>query len=153
MPRPYYYLVDGGYTNGEGFLASYRGPRYHLNEWRDGHQPTTPKEFFNVKHSSARNVIERCFGILKARWGILKDNSYYPVELKVKVIMACCLLHNFIRQEMPIDPFENISCSNETEDTDHQEENNITSVGTSNEWTEFRNNLALRMFDDWNASV
>jgi len=28
-----YYLVDTGYTNCEGFLALYRGHRYHLKEW------------------------------------------------------------------------------------------------------------------------
>lgn len=60
-----------------------------------------------MRHSSTRNVIERCFGILKARWGILRDNSYYPIDLKNKIIMACCLLHNYIRHEMTIDPFEN----------------------------------------------
>ena len=49
---------------------------------------------------------------------------------------------------MPADPFENISFFNETEDTDHQEEDNITSVGTSTEWTDFRNNLAQCMLDD-----
>ncbi|KAJ0039603.1 hypothetical protein Pint_27420 [Pistacia integerrima] len=27
-----YYLCDAGYTNGEGFLAPYRGQRYHLSE-------------------------------------------------------------------------------------------------------------------------
>ncbi|KAK9274387.1 hypothetical protein L1049_019201 [Liquidambar formosana] len=27
-----YYLVDTGYPNGEGFLALYRGQRYHLND-------------------------------------------------------------------------------------------------------------------------
>ena len=53
-----YYLVDAGYTNYEGFLAPFRGQRYHLNEWRQGHQPTIAKEFFNTKHSTARNVIE-----------------------------------------------------------------------------------------------
>ncbi|KAG6505355.1 hypothetical protein ZIOFF_037711 [Zingiber officinale] len=41
-------------------VASYRWPRYHLNEF-DGHQPETPEEYFNMKHSRARNVIERCF--------------------------------------------------------------------------------------------
>ena len=56
----YYYLVDAGYTNGKGFLAPYRGQRYHLNEWREGHMPTTHEEFFNMKHSTTRNVIERC---------------------------------------------------------------------------------------------
>ena len=27
-----YYLVDVGFTDGEGFLAPYRGQRYHLKE-------------------------------------------------------------------------------------------------------------------------
>ncbi|KAJ0040320.1 hypothetical protein Pint_28352 [Pistacia integerrima] len=49
--KGFYNLCDAGYTNGEGFLAPYRGQRYHLNEWRDGHQPTTPQDFFNMKHS------------------------------------------------------------------------------------------------------
>ncbi|XP_060673276.1 uncharacterized protein LOC107411599 [Ziziphus jujuba] len=39
-----YYLVDVGYTNGEGFLAPYRGTRYHLSEWRDGCAPINHEE-------------------------------------------------------------------------------------------------------------
>ncbi|KAL8478080.1 hypothetical protein ACS0TY_030102 [Phlomoides rotata] len=31
-----YYLCDSGYTNCNGFLAPYRGVRYHLKEW-DGY--------------------------------------------------------------------------------------------------------------------
>ncbi|CAL5351485.1 unnamed protein product [Camellia sinensis] len=61
VPTGHYYLVDAGYINGEGFLAPYRGQRYHLSTWREGGAPTTPQEFFNMRHSSARNVIERCF--------------------------------------------------------------------------------------------
>ncbi|KAK7302032.1 hypothetical protein RJT34_12911 [Clitoria ternatea] len=67
VPQGFYYLCDARYMNGEGFLAPYRGQRYHLKEWRHGLQPTTPQEYFNMKHSSARNVIERCFGLLKGR--------------------------------------------------------------------------------------
>ena len=48
MVLGYYYLCDAGYTNCEGFLAPYR----------QGHQPTTPKEFFNMKHSFTRNFSE-----------------------------------------------------------------------------------------------
>ncbi|MFQ6667270.1 hypothetical protein Gotur_033348 [Gossypium turneri] len=32
-----------------------------------GYQPSTSEEFFNMKHASAHNVIERCFGLLKLR--------------------------------------------------------------------------------------
>lgn len=146
-------MVDAGYTNGEGFLAPYRGQRYHLNDWRNGHQPTTAKEFFNMKHSSARNVIERCFGLLKARWGILRDNSYYPIDLKVRIIMACCLLHNFIMQEMPVDPFDNEGEVDEgTGDFGVEDGDNINVIGTSNEWTAFRDNLAQSMFASWNTT-
>ncbi|GAV80741.1 LOW QUALITY PROTEIN: DDE_4 domain-containing protein, partial [Cephalotus follicularis] len=38
VPHGHYYLVDVGYTNCKGFLAPYRGQRYHLNDWRTGHQ-------------------------------------------------------------------------------------------------------------------
>ncbi|KAF7812299.1 protein ALP1-like [Senna tora] len=48
-----YYLVDGGYSNAQGFLASFRGQRYHLNEWRQGRHPTNPRECFNMRHSAA----------------------------------------------------------------------------------------------------
>ncbi|KAL0559281.1 hypothetical protein IC582_003882 [Cucumis melo] len=32
VPKGYYYLCDAGYPNAEGFLAPYRGQRYHLTE-------------------------------------------------------------------------------------------------------------------------
>ncbi|PPD68285.1 hypothetical protein GOBAR_DD34838 [Gossypium barbadense] len=81
VPHGCYYLVDVGYTNCEGFLAPFRGQRYHLNEWRQGYQPSSPQEFFNMKHASARNIIERCFGLLKLRWGILRSPSFYPINM------------------------------------------------------------------------
>ncbi|XP_021770745.1 uncharacterized protein LOC110734929 [Chenopodium quinoa] len=72
------YLVDAGYTNEEGFLAPYRGQRYHLKEWKEGYQPTTPEE----------------------------NCSFYGIETHADIISACCLLHNLIRREMRFDPLE-----------------------------------------------
>ncbi|MFQ6620189.1 hypothetical protein Gotur_000566, partial [Gossypium turneri] len=43
-----------------------------------GYQPSTPEEIFNMKHTSTHNVIERCFGLLKLRWGILRSPLFYP---------------------------------------------------------------------------
>ncbi|KAA0042481.1 putative nuclease HARBI1 [Cucumis melo var. makuwa] len=52
-------FVQSGYPNAEGFLASYRGQRYHLQECRGvGNALTNAKVYFNMKHSSTRNVIE-----------------------------------------------------------------------------------------------
>ena len=79
-----YYLVDAGYTNGPGFLAPYRSTRYHLNEWMlSDSNPTNYKELFNLRHSSARNVIERTFGLFKKRWAILRTTSWFDTKTQV----------------------------------------------------------------------
>ncbi|KAG8377702.1 hypothetical protein BUALT_Bualt08G0060300 [Buddleja alternifolia] len=46
------------------------------------------------------------FALLKGRWAILRSNSFYLVKVQNRIIMACGLLHNFIRTEMPYDPLE-----------------------------------------------
>ncbi|CAN1140400.1 hypothetical protein LINPERPRIM_LOCUS24812 [Linum perenne] len=40
-------------------------------------RPRTTEELFNMRHSSARNTIERAFGILKMRWAILRDTTWF----------------------------------------------------------------------------
>nr|CAD1824762.1 unnamed protein product [Ananas comosus var. bracteatus] len=68
-PEGKYYLVDAGYPNIKGYLGPYTGGdvRYHIHEFKRGSQPRGYKEVFNHAHSSLRNVIERSFGVLKAR--------------------------------------------------------------------------------------
>ncbi|KAA0041834.1 putative nuclease HARBI1 [Cucumis melo var. makuwa] len=58
------------------------------------------REYFNMKHSSVRNVIERAFGVLKGCWAILNGKLYYPLQVQCCTILACCLLHNLINREM-----------------------------------------------------
>ncbi|XP_038885881.1 protein ALP1-like [Benincasa hispida] len=142
VPKGYYYLCDVGYPNAEGFLAPYKGERYHLSEWRGGgNAPTAPREFFNMKHSSAWNVIERTLGLLKGRWAILRGQSYYPVQIQCRTIMACCLLHNFINREMTnselIEDLDEVDSSFAT-----TRGNEINYIESSNEWTQWRNKLA-----------
>ncbi|KAL4021161.1 hypothetical protein IC575_019952 [Cucumis melo] len=145
----YYYLVDVGYPNAEGFLAPYRGQHYHLQEWRGPENaPSTSKEFFNMKHSSARNVIERAFGVLKGRWAILRKKSYYPVEVQCCTILACCLLHNLINREMTnFDIEDNIDEVDSTHATIAADD--IHYIETSNEWSQWRDDLAEEMFTEW----
>ena len=68
--------------------------------------PTTHEKFFNIKHSTTRNVIERCFDVLKLRWAILKSSCFYLVKTQCKLILVCCLLHNLIKREMSMDPLK-----------------------------------------------
>ncbi|XP_052197195.1 uncharacterized protein LOC127804376 [Diospyros lotus] len=60
-----FYLVDSGYPNMPGFLAPYRGRRYHLRDYLGRGGPRGKEELFNYKHFSCRNIIERCIGVLK----------------------------------------------------------------------------------------
>ncbi|XP_038889345.1 putative nuclease HARBI1 [Benincasa hispida] len=106
------------------------------------------ENFSNMKHSSARNVIERAFGLLKGRWAILRGKSFYPIQVQCRTISACCLIHNLIIREMGIDaifdmPDEENSASVGL-DGDH-----IEFVESSKEWTKFRDDLAVEMFTQW----
>lgn len=92
--------MDSGYSNMPGFLAPYRGMRYHLRDYRGPRNaPKGSMELFNYRHSSLRNVIERCFGVLKGRFPILKVMPNYPPRRQRLIPIACCVLHNFIRKE------------------------------------------------------
>ncbi|CAN1191854.1 Protein ALP1-like [Linum perenne] len=112
VPKRNYYLCDAGYANSEGFLTPLRGQRYHLSEW-GGNRPQTAEEYYNMKHSKARNCIERAFGIIKMRWAILRDTTWFSVDVVADIVNACCLLHNFIKREQGVDVFERLYASTE----------------------------------------
>lgn len=92
-----YYLVDSGYPNRKGFLAPYKNNTYHIPDFRQEGPPTKKEEIFNHAHSSLRNCIERIFGILKNKWRILKGIPHFDLVTQKRIIIACCVLHNFIR--------------------------------------------------------
>ncbi|KAF2283133.1 hypothetical protein GH714_043463 [Hevea brasiliensis] len=100
IPEGKYYLVDTGYSNMEGFIAPYLGVRYHLHEFRGANQlPRNAGELFNHRHSSLRNVIQRSFSVLKTRFPILKLAPQYGFHIQRDIVLAACVLHNYIRRE------------------------------------------------------
>lgn len=157
VPEDQYYLVDAGYTNARGFLAPYRGQRYHLGGWTAQNPPHSAEEYFNMRHAKARNIVERGFGRLKGRWAILRSPSFYPIKTQGRIIMACALLHNLILQKMPFDPLDDDEYI--MEDTwdvvegELGEQEFITSISTTNEWTNFRNVLAQEMYNSYRAAM
>jgi len=73
-------------------------------------RPESPEELFNLRHSSARNVIERIFGVVKNRFKILDRGCNFDIHILSGVVLALCALHNSIREysntDMAIpDPF------------------------------------------------
>jgi hypothetical protein len=80
-----------------GYLAPYKGTKYHLQEYRGAAPPQGMEETFNYAHSSLRNVVERSIGVLKMKWRMLKEIPRYEPNKQSKIIQAACALHNFVR--------------------------------------------------------
>ncbi|XLR23674.1 hypothetical protein S83_051574, partial [Arachis hypogaea] len=80
-------LRDTLFRNGFSIL---QGQKYYLSEFNPHNQPNIVQELFNMKHSEAKNVIERTFGT------------------QGRVIIACYFLHNHIRRVMVVDPINEI---------------------------------------------
>ena len=142
-----YYLVDASYTSGEGFFAPYRETRYHILEQRDDYASINHAEYFNIKHAFERNVIENCFEVIKMSQAILRSASFYPIKTQIRIISACCLIHNLITREMSLDPMKNEydmeqSTQNVTDDE------YVESIASSDQWSTWRDNLAKQMFDE-----
>jgi hypothetical protein len=60
--------------------------------------PANPQELFNLRHASARNIVERIFGILKNRFAILRHNPNLDVDTQAEIPPALAAIHNFIRE-------------------------------------------------------
>lgn len=105
-----------------------------------------------MKHSAARNVIERTFGLLKIRWKILSSPCFYNINTQRCIINACCLLHNFIRREMTEDPAEYEINNLPIEETMEDDPDNIMAVEPTDEWTKFRIDMAEDMFNEWRSN-
>ena len=65
------------------------------------YRPTTKEELFNLRHASARNVIEQIFGVLKRRFRILLIAPEYNLKVQARIPVALSALHNFIRIHDP----------------------------------------------------
>ena len=78
-------------------MAPYCNVRYWLEDFR--HRRAMNKyEKFNHSHAKLRNVIERSYGVLKARFPILKRMAPFSLEVQRDVVIACFAIHNFIRK-------------------------------------------------------
>lgn len=75
---------------------------YPLQPWlltpHNGAEENTPEGRYTRAHCRARNVIERCNGVLKMRFRCLLKHRvlhYCPVEA-ARIINSCCVLHNIM---------------------------------------------------------
>lgn len=83
-----YLLCDGIYPDWSVFVKSIR-------------QPETSKEkHFAGVQESVRKDVERCFGVLKGRFGILAHPARLWDEPMLRIVWRCCVaLHNMIIED------------------------------------------------------
>ncbi|KAL8556984.1 hypothetical protein ACS0TY_004453 [Phlomoides rotata] len=88
--------------------------------------------------------------------GFLTPPSWYLIKTANKIIVAYCLLHNYIRREMDVDPLERsldeyMSTQSDEELVDEVEV--IESLETTTEWNTWRDTVAHNMFNEWNLTI
>ncbi|POV97107.1 hypothetical protein PSHT_14764 [Puccinia striiformis] len=118
IPEGQFYLADAGYALQKGLITPFRGVRYHLKEQATcSLKPANPKELFNLRHASLRNVVERIFGCLKSKFKILTTPSEHNIHSQVQLVYAITMLWNFLRHH---DQYEEIPDLEEREDSDEE---------------------------------
>ncbi|XP_074568346.1 uncharacterized protein LOC141824901 [Curcuma longa] len=102
IPEGKFYLVDDDFMLKSNLLAPYPRVRYHLKEYSQC-GPENAEELFNLTHASLHMAIKRAFGVLKKRFPIIASGAEpdYPIRTHICIIVACCILHNFL---MGVDP-------------------------------------------------
>ncbi|CAL9011683.1 unnamed protein product [Prunus brigantina] len=83
-----YYLADGIYPRWTTFVKSIPHPR------------TQKQKLFATYQESYRKDVERCFGILQARWAIIRGAArMFDEEVLRSIMMTCIILHNMIVED------------------------------------------------------
>ena len=65
------------------------------------YRPHNKKELFNLRHTSARNVIEQIFGVLKHKFRILQLVPEYSIDIQTQIPVALAAIYNFIHNQQP----------------------------------------------------
>eukprot|EP00808_Paulinella_micropora_P015752 g75347.t1 len=87
LPPKYYGVGDNGYLPHEYLLVPYKGRSLRT---------TAPyKDSFNFHLSQLRIHVERAFGMLTARWGILWKQVSASLAGTLSILKSCFRLHNF----------------------------------------------------------
>lgn len=89
-PSPYVLVADDAFALSFSLLKPYPGC----------HEINSPERIFNQRLSRARTRVENTFGILSARFRVLRSPIHLNESTATLVILATCYLHNFIRHHL-----------------------------------------------------
>lgn len=92
---PYVFVGDDAFQMQENLLKPYSGANLSEEE-----------RIFNYRLSRARRVVENVFGMLVARFGVLQTTISVSPKKAQTIVLACCYLHNYLRQKKTYAFFE-----------------------------------------------
>ena len=137
-------------------MTPYCNVRYWLSDFRSGGKAVGREEIFNLYHARLRNVIERAFGVVKARFPILKKMAPYSFAAQTKIVMTCFSIHNFLQQVSVADRlFSEYDTEEELEsDSDNRNQgsttNNFFTAADQEFMLQFRDHIANELFQVFN---
>ena len=83
LPSQFHLVLDAAYTAGPQEHTPWKGK--NLPQWKD---------VYNYYLSLKRQCVERAFGLLVSRWGILWRPMRFSIERTSRIIRVVCKLHN-----------------------------------------------------------
>jgi hypothetical protein len=113
------------------------------------YRPVNKEELFNLRHASARNVIERIFGVLKRRFRILLIAPEYNLEIQARIPAALCTIHNFIRTHEADDPVTEPDRLDDNVPDDHDHNASAVAAVELDRPLPKRDEIAQQMWDDY----
>lgn len=119
----------------------------------DLYRPRNYKELYNLRHASARNVVERIFGVLKRRFRLMVAAPEYSSEVQAKIVHALCALHNFIRIHDPddLDASTQEELARVPQDPIAADFGGTISAGEQRQATSRRDRIAMAMWEEYVA--
>ncbi|KAI5337690.1 hypothetical protein L3X38_016961 [Prunus dulcis] len=105
-----YYLADGIYLRWTTFVKSISNPRFQKQKlfatYQEGYRKNVERCFgilqarWLIIREGYRKDVERCFGILQARWAIIRGAArLFDEEVLRSIMMTCIILHNMIVED------------------------------------------------------
>ena len=84
----YYLLADGIYPKWTIFVQTIHDPQGEK------------RQYYAKMQEAAREDVERCFGVLQSRWGIIQNPSrQWDLNTIKDILMACVIMHNMIIED------------------------------------------------------